>query len=220
MYKSETNVTSSISNISIENMLDDNVYNFSIVVSNSVGNLSTSKTKFCELTDQVIFLCFKSLHYTDTTDVQIVRALPLEEDNVVMLQCMFVTGSDAIGCLVVLQFFGETDYTTVNLTRKGMHMYVMKVENLTKSSTCISEVLGYDIESNGSVGTLPIPGELSWNLNVQNCVSTYQVEDDTTSELCMRSSYPGDVLLLFITPMAYMGQLFIVDLSQCHAIIN
>ena len=48
MYKSETNVTSSISSISVDNLEDDNVYNFSIVVSNDVGSLSTSVTKFCK----------------------------------------------------------------------------------------------------------------------------------------------------------------------------
>ena len=118
--------------------------------------------------------------------MQIVRALPLEEDNAVMLQCVFVTGSDATGCLVVLQLVGEADNTIVNLMREGMHMYVMKVENLTKSSACISEIFGYDVKSNGSVGTLPIPGELSWNVNVRNCLSTDEVEDGTTSELSIR----------------------------------
>ena len=95
---------------------------------------------------------------------------------------MFITGSDAIGCLVVLHLVGETDNTTVKLIREGMHMYVMEVLNLTNSSECISKILGYDIESNGSIGTLPVPGELSWSVNLLNCKSVHQMEKNTASE--------------------------------------
>ena len=101
-----------------------------------------------------------------------------------MLQCVFVTGSDAIGCLVVLHLVGETSNTTVKLTRVDMHMYVMKGLKLTKSSACISEILGYDIESNGSIGTLSVAGELSWNVSLLNCESSDKMEEDTPSE-CM-----------------------------------
>ena len=117
--------------------------------------------------------------------MQIIRAIQLEDDNAVMLQCIFVTGSDASGCLVVLHLVGEAENTTIKLTRKGMHMYVMKVLNLTKSSARISEILGYDIESNGSIGTLPVTGELSWNVNLLNCKSSDQIEENTTSKLCI-----------------------------------
>ena len=87
---------------------------------------------------------------------------------------MLVTGSDASGCLVVLHFVGEADNITVKLTREGMHMYVMEVLNLTKSSACISEIFGYDIEYKASIGTLPVPGELSWSVNLLNCESSDQ----------------------------------------------
>ena len=99
-----------------------------------------------------------------------------------MLQCVFVTGSDAIGCLVTLHLVGETDNTTVKLTREGMHMCVMKVLNLTNSSVRIIEILGYDIESNGSIGILPVPGELSWNVSPLNCESSDKMEEDTRSK--------------------------------------
>ena len=46
--KSENNIASTLTNISIDKLLEDNVYNFSIVVFNSVGSLSTDKTKFCK----------------------------------------------------------------------------------------------------------------------------------------------------------------------------
>ena len=105
-----------------------------------------------------------------------------------MLKCMFVAGSNAIGCLVVLKLVGEADNITLNLTREGNHiMYVMKAVHLTKSSACISEIVGYDIESNGSIGALPVPGELSWDVSLLNCKS--DMEENTPSEC---------ILLIFI----------------------
>ena len=117
-----------------------------------------------------------------------VLAVLLEDGNAVMLQCVFVTGSDAIGCLVVLQLVGEADNTIVRLTRKGMHKCAMKSVTLTNSSSQISKILSYDIESNGSIGTLPVSGELSWNVSLLNCKSSDKVEEDTQSKYC---SIPG-----------------------------
>ena len=84
----------------------------------------------------------------------------LTEDNIFMVQCVFVTGSTARGCMVVL--VGRSDNTTVNLTREGL------VANGTVSTglpqlqvACITGVIGYDIESDGTVGKLPLSGDLS-----------------------------------------------------------
>ena len=115
--------------------------------------------------------------------MQIVRALPLEMDNALILQCVFVTGSDATGCLVIIQlnFVDEADNMNIRLTRENMHICAIKVVNLTNSSTYINEILGFDIESDGSIGTLPVPGELVWNASELNC-SCDHIEEDTTSE--------------------------------------
>ena len=119
--------------------------------------------------------------------MQIVRAIQLE-DNKVMLQCIFVTGSDASGCLVMLYLVGDAENITVKLAKEGKHICAMKVVNLTNSSTNINEILGFDIESNGSIGTLPIPGELNmWNVSQTNCASSDQIEpeENTASKLCI-----------------------------------
>ena len=119
----------------------------------------------------------------DTTDVQVVRAIQLENDNSLMLQCMFVNGSDAIGCLVALHSLSEGDSTTVKSTREGMHMYAMKVVKLTKSTVCVYESFGYDTESNGSVGTLAVSGELFRNVSVlPNCSSSGTVQENIPSK--------------------------------------
>ena len=128
---------------------------------------------------------FSFLNYTDTTDVQMVSAVPLEDDHTLMLQCLFVNGSDAIGCLVVLQFKGDANSTSENLKREGVDMSAMKVMNLTESTACIREIFGYDIESNGSVGTLAVPGELFGNVSLLvNCGSRDEVKENNPGEHC------------------------------------
>ena len=128
---------------------------------------------------------FGSLNYADTTDVQVVRAVQLEDNHTFMLQCLFVNGTDAVGCLVVLQFIGDANSTSENLKREGMDMCAMKVVNLTKSTAGIREIFGYDIESNGSVGTLAVPGELFGNVSLLvNCGLSDEVKENTPGEHC------------------------------------
>ena len=116
-----------------------------------------------------------------------VLAEQLEDDNTVKLQCMFVTGSDAIGCQVILQLVGQAGSSTENLTRENTHTSAMKVVKLTESSTCISEIFAFDIDFNESVGSLPIPGKLLWNVSSINCKTRDKVEENsnTSSEYCI-----------------------------------
>ena len=101
--------------------------------------------------------------YADTTDVQnITVAEILENDNgsvpgMVLVQCDFIPGSDAQGCMVVL--IGESDNTTVNLTRSGTLLTACMIQRLPITTTIIN-VFGYDIEFDGSVGTQQVPGTL------------------------------------------------------------
>ena len=79
--------------------------------------------------------------------------------GMVLVQCDFIPGSDAQGCMVVL--VGESDNTTVNLTRSGTFLTACRREHLPKMTTIIDDVFGYDIEFDGSVGTQQVPGSLS-----------------------------------------------------------
>ena len=72
----------------------------------------------------------------------------------ISVQCDFIPGSDAQGCMVVL--VGESDNTTVNLTRSGT-LLTACAENMHIVSSLI-EVFGYDIEFDGSVGIQQVPG--------------------------------------------------------------
>ena len=91
-----------------------------------------------------------------------------------MLECIFVTGSNARGCMVVL--VGDIHNTTVNLTREGS----CGSETVNLTATNISVVFGFDIESDGSIGTLALPGNL--RSDVISC-------SNGTTEMPMLSKY-------------------------------
>ena len=81
--------------------------------------------------------------------------------NTVTIECDFIKNSDAQGCLVVLE--GEVETKHFNLTRSnqsGRGAFI-----LTRPLSCYEEVFGFDIESDGSVGTLAVPGVMMNNLN-------------------------------------------------------
>ena len=98
----------------------------------------------------------------DTTDVQKVSAVALDDQCTFMVECEFIPGSDAQGCLVVL--VRELNNVTVNLTRNS-RVGTVKVAN---SPSSVLKVLAFDVEYNGSVGTLAIPGDIIIIANREN----------------------------------------------------
>ena len=88
-----------------------------------------------------------------------IRAVPLKGANAFMLQCAFITGTEAQGCLVVL--VSEFGNSTWNLTRRSTCN--SEIVNVTHPPSNYSEVFAFDIESDGSVGTLAVPGVLMMN---------------------------------------------------------
>ena len=141
--------------IFVNDLLENSVYMIGITVFNTVGNISTSRKEICEWLAS-FFLANSTKFYTDTTDVQNVTAVPLNNTNNFMLQCLFVTGSNARGCMVVL--VSEFRNVTENLTREDSNNTISGALNVTGILTNFCEVFGFDIESDGSIGTLAIPG--------------------------------------------------------------
>lgn len=97
---------------------------------------------------------------TDTTDVQkaVVTLKELESGNF-NVTCHFLTGSDALGCMVIL--IGQSSNHTMKLMKRSadiVHTEELKLEN--KSLSCYDRIVAFDIESDGSVGTLSVPGHL------------------------------------------------------------
>ena len=98
----------------------------------------------------------------DTTDVQMISAKQLENNNLILLQCDFIINSDAQGCLTVL--VGEFETITTTLMKNNSENFTSTIVNVTQQLLCYSnvKVFGYDIEFNGSVGTFAVPGEFIW----------------------------------------------------------
>ena len=108
-----------------------------------------------------------------------VTATALENENAFVVQCDFITGSNAQGCMVVL--VGELRNTTANLTRNNS--CVSLTVNATQNRYDI--VFGFDIESEGSVGTLAIPGKIIRNINVTCAPQSATYSESLTGKLSM-----------------------------------
>ena len=67
-------------------------------------------------------------------------------------------GSDAQGCMVVIQSTYKNE--TVNITRKYVNGITELKVNVTEPTACYHGVHAFDIEYDGSVGTLAVPGQL------------------------------------------------------------
>ncbi len=97
---------------------------------------------------------------TDTTDVQ--RAVVTLKEFKSNVTCHFFTGSDALGCMVIL--IGQFSNHTMKLMKRSAdsniteHTEELKLE--ANSLSCYNRIVAFDIESDGSVGTLPVPGHL------------------------------------------------------------
>ena len=112
----------------------------------------------------VVHACIIHLH-TDTTDVQVVTVNTLDEEpDVLNIRCDFITGSSAHGCVVTLVAGYGIENLVVNLTRQRdalcAHSTCTKIVKTHYPATCYSEVFAYDLEEDGSVGSLPVAGQI------------------------------------------------------------
>jgi hypothetical protein len=109
-----------------------------------------------------LFIVIFSINFlvsnADTTDVQAVMVTLIEGANASIIQCEFITGSNAIGCMVVLT--GFVPYY-VNLTRNPSTNSSTTTVTLEHPPSCYTGVEAFDIEFDGSVGSLAVPGQLA-----------------------------------------------------------
>ena len=112
----------------------------------------------------VINLCTLLIlyHYlvssADTTDVQTVRVTLIEGLDALTIQCEFITGSNATGCMVVLTGLNEPYH--VNLTRNPNSNSTTLTVALEHPLSCYTGVKAFDIEADSSVGSVPVRGQL------------------------------------------------------------
>ena len=86
------------------------------------------------------------------------------------VQCDFIPGSDAQGCMIVL--VGEYNNVSVTLF---MNQTYSEIINITNSVSCYKRVVAFDVEHNGQIGTLAVPGKLSGNVNITTkCLPSYR----------------------------------------------
>ena len=105
----------------------------------------------------------------------------VENSDGFLVQCDFILGSEAQGCMVIL--VGESDNTTVNLTR--VDTVAVQFMNATCLPTNYVRVIGYDIESdNKSIGPLAVYGKLLFNNSILCSVDNHEMES-ALSELCL-----------------------------------
>ena len=102
----------------------------------------------------------------------------MKDQRAFRVQCDFIEGSDAQGCMVVFQ--STSDNVTVNITRRhGISNGANATVNVIEPTSCYQEVYAFDIECNGGIGTLAIPGQIS-TVGESSIVS--QCETDSSSE--------------------------------------
>ena len=139
---------------------------------------------------------------TDTTDVRRVRVQEMAntDTSTVMIQCEFITGSDARGCLVVLM--GGLFNTTVMLTKGESDRESVIIYMLSLPLTCYNDVFALDIESDESIGTLLVPGVIVMNFNPNSTMMCSPKIDETQSTL---SKFMHDITIYtnFSTPHNY-----------------
>ena len=114
------------------------------------------------------------MYNVDTTDVQLVTVTFDNNSNGFLVQCDFIPGSEAQGCMVVL--VGESDNTTVNLTRSDTSTIAVEFINVTCLPIIYLQVIGYDIESDRSVSPLAVHGKLLFKNSILCPQTNHEVE--------------------------------------------
>ena len=108
-----------------------------------------------------------------------VTAMALEEEDMFkfVVQCDFITGSIAHGCIV------EFGNITINLT-KGNACTTVTVNKTQPPFINYTQlqVIGYDIESDDSIGKVPVPGLITRNKSA-TCTPLKNIPSDSNREL-------------------------------------
>ena len=91
--------------------------------------------------------------------MQSVSVAPNGGHDGIRVQCIFVRGSNAQGCMVTLA--DDNDGISVNLTRSKASLCIEAEFKLSGILSDYSAVWGYDIEDDGSVGNVAVPGTIT-----------------------------------------------------------
>ena len=87
----------------------------------------------------------------------------IEGVNAVTIWCEFISGSTATGCMVVLTGFKAYHF---NLTKNPNANSATLTVTLEHPLYCYTGIEAFDIEADGSVGSLPVPGQVQRMLEI------------------------------------------------------
>ena len=87
----------------------------------------------------------------------------MEGVNASIIQCEFIAGSTASGCMVVLTGY-ETYIVNIILNRNVSTNSATTTVTLEHPPSCYTRVEAFDIESDRSIGSLAVPGQLGGRL--------------------------------------------------------
>ena len=115
--------------------------------------------------------------------MQSVQVVEMNIMGLVTIRCNFLVGSDSGGCLVMLTGENIND-TIIVLTREDDRQDVEITHLLPHPLSCYFQVFAFDIESDGSIGVLPVPGMLQIMKHVaaQHCLTPPNEENSQTGK--------------------------------------
>ena len=107
-----------------------------------------------------------STHDTVTSEVQDV-IVTLVDESTLDIQCLFIPGSDAVGCYVAL-VSEQSNIESINATlkRKPHALYASGFLNLSDKAHCYVRVFAFNIDANNATSNFSIERELLRRINV------------------------------------------------------
>ena len=134
------------------------------------------------------FFCYFII---DTSDIQFVSAKIVGESTI-DIQCLFIHGSDALGCKVVLiSDCPNISDVDANLSRSAM--LVIGQLTITHNISCYHRVFAFDIDVNNTVSNLTIEGmikPMAGGVHIGNRVSNNVLANLCTLSFKVMVSFP------------------------------
>ena len=107
----------------------------------------------------------------------------ITEDKTFRVHCDFISGSDAKGCMVVL--VGEEANETMTFMKDRNVTTQTNDVQVSNPLSCYHHVVAFDVEFDGTVGDLPIPGNLERSTQTQCSFDSMDTTISPTAGMCI-----------------------------------
>lgn len=110
--------------------------------------------------------------FIDTSDLKKISVVA-RENLTLTVECQFINGTDALGCVVVL-FDSEMKLQNISSTffRKDSELALQGQLDVSEDVFCYDRVIGFDLESDNTTNNLALPGNLIFEGNSHCTTST------------------------------------------------